>query len=111
MYQYKATVINVVDGDTVDAIINLGFNISVKLRFRLFGINTPEMHKDTMVQAMTSKVRVEQLLLNKECIANTYKPDKYGRWLADFIVIDSAGTTINVNKILVYEGLAVEYLV
>jgi len=111
MYQYKATVVNVVDGDTVDAVIDLGFHISVKIRFRLFGINTPEMHKDTLVQAKAAKARVEALLLNKECMADTYKPDKYGRWLANFIVVDSTGNAINVNQILIQEGLAVEYLV
>ena len=109
MYKYKATVVNVVDGDTVDAVINLGFHTSIKLRFRLFGINTPEMHKDTIVQANAAKVRVEELLLNKECIADTFKPDKYGRWLANFTVVNSTGTTINVNETLIKEGLAIQY--
>lgn len=110
MYQYKVKVLNVVDGDTVDGIIDLGFNISFKMRFRLYGINTPEMHVATMDKAKLAKARVEGLLLNKECVADTYKPDKYGRWLAAFTVVDSAGVSVNVNQTLVKEGLAVEYM-
>ena len=43
-YQYKAEVVRVVDGDTVDVLIDLGLNVFTKERIRLFGINTPETY-------------------------------------------------------------------
>lgn len=43
-FVYKATITNIVDGDTVDAIVDLGFNVQTKIRFRLNGIDTPEMN-------------------------------------------------------------------
>ena len=42
MYKYNAKLIRVIDGDTVDALIDLGFNVWVKKRIRLYGINAPE---------------------------------------------------------------------
>jgi micrococcal nuclease len=111
MYQYKGTVTNVVDGDTVDATIELGFYVSLKLRFRLYGINAPEMKKDTLEAGKATKARVEELLLNKICTIDTYKPDKYGRWLAVFNVQTPHGMElVNVNQTLVMEKLAVTYM-
>lgn len=110
MYQYKGTVTNVVDGDTVDVTLEVGFYISLKLRFRLYGINTPELRTTTMTEGLASKARVSELLLNKTCVIDTYKPDKYGRWLGVFHVTDASGADINVNKTLIAEGLAVPYM-
>jgi micrococcal nuclease len=42
MYEYKCEVIRVVDGDTIDVIIDCGFSILHKIRVRLYGIDTPE---------------------------------------------------------------------
>jgi micrococcal nuclease len=42
MYTYEAKVVRVVDGDTIDALIDLGFDIHKKIRIRMVGINTPE---------------------------------------------------------------------
>jgi len=42
VYKYNAKLIRVIDGDTIDALIDLGFNVWVKKRIRLYGINTPE---------------------------------------------------------------------
>jgi micrococcal nuclease len=104
---YDATIVNIVDGDTVDAVIDLGFSLTMKLRLRFYGIDTQEMNdKDPVLreQAQRAKASVSDRILNKQVVLETYKPDKYGRYLAD---IYYAGA--HLNKELVTEGLAVEY--
>lgn len=106
-YNYKAKITRIVDGDTVDAIVDLGFTVSVNVRFRLYGIDTMELtDKDPVKRnlAMEAKLRLISLVEGKEVMLKSYKTDKYGRWLAE-IFLD--GTSI--NKMLLSEGLAVEY--
>ena len=94
MYVYKAKLDRVVDGDTVDANIDLGFDISINKRIRLAGIDTPETrtrNKEEKVKGLASKSRLIELL-------------KDGRVLGTLHVDD-----ININKTLVKEGFAVEY--
>ena len=69
MYDYKAKLLRVVDGDTVDAEIDLGFDVSVKKRIRLVGINTPECRtRDLKEKALglAAKDRVKAILLRSE---------------------------------------------
>ena len=106
-YVYNALITNVVDGDTVDAIICLGFNVTYTVRFRLKGINTPEMNDTNPTlreAAKAAKQRVTDLLLNKYVTLRSSKPDKYGRWLADIYVGDQT-----VSEILLKEGHALPY--
>ncbi len=108
MYQYKAKIINVVDGDTVDAEVDLGFTVWVKVRFRLYGIDTPEVNSKNPLErqkAQEAKQFVEERLLNQTRIIQTYKTDKYGRWLAE-IFIDG---DLSINEALLNEGLASDY--
>ena len=60
MYEYRAKVDRVVDGDTVDFIVDLGFKISFKIRTRLAGVNTPERGRADFKKAT---VMLENLLL------------------------------------------------
>ena len=65
MYVYKAKLDRVVDGDTVDANIDLGFDISINKRIRLAGIDTPETrtrNKEEKVKGLASKSRLIELL-------------------------------------------------
>ena len=106
-YVYKAKIINVVDGDTVDAIIDLGFGVSFNTRLRLSGIDTMETNdKDATKKALglKAKERVKELLTNKDVTLQSFKEDKYGRYLAEIYVND-----IQVNQLLINEGLAVPY--
>jgi len=106
-YVYKAKIINVVDGDTVDAIIDLGFGVSFNTRLRLAGIDTMETNdKDAAKKALglKAKERVKELLTNKDVTLQSFKEDKYGRYLAEIYVND-----IQVNQSLINEGLAVPY--
>lgn len=109
MYEYAATVTSVVDGDTVDAHIDLGFYVGLQLRFRLEGINTPEMtSKDPAerVRALAAKERLKVLVLGKRVVIRTKKDrqEKYGRYLAT-ILADG----VDVVPLLIAEGLGVSY--
>lgn len=115
MYTYKATLIRVIDGDTIDAEINLGFNVIVKQRIRLYGIKTPESKStDLSIKelGLSAKARLIELLSRKfivETVMN--KRGKIGRVLG--IVYFSSNNDdnydININDILVNEGFAEAY--
>ena len=81
MYEYKAKCINVVDGDTFDFIVELGFHIQTKIRVRLAGINTPEIRGTEKEDGLRIKRYVEDILLNKEVTLRTEKTGKFGRWI------------------------------
>lgn len=102
-YIYTATVLNVVDGDTIDAMVDLGFRSSVRLRFRLFGINAPETRGEQRPDGLKSKDWLKERISNKEIIINTHKDHtgKYGRYLAT-IWLDGK----SVNQEMVELGLA-----
>ena len=111
MYQYKAKLLKVVDGDTVDALIDCGFSTFKKERIRLYGINTPECRtrdKEEKKRGLAAKARLKELIKeNKnEFIVETRidKKGKFGRILGDFIVDDRRATDI-----LIEEGHAVAY--
>ena len=103
MYNYKAVVLNVVDGDTIDVEIDLGFKVSTKQRIRLAGIDTPERGQNGYHEA---KDRVTQLVLGREVLLTTYKVSKFGYYLGLVVLAD---TGESVNTILIQENLAKVY--
>ncbi|MBN1985149.1 MAG: thermonuclease family protein [Prolixibacteraceae bacterium] len=111
MYQYKATVKRIVDGDTLDIIIDLGFKITTNQRIRLAHINTPEtfnVKKDSeeYKKGIEAKIFVEQRVAenNFEAIIETDKDvGKYGRYIATVRLADKE---ITLNDELVKMGLA-----
>lgn len=106
MYEYRATILKVIDGDTVDVAIDLGLRIITQQRIRLYGINAPEM---TTEDGPRAKKRLGELLpIGAEVVLRTRKDkrEKYGRYLGIFI--DAEGH--EVNQRMVQEGLAKEYL-
>ena len=109
-YIYRAKLINVVDGDTVDLAVDVGFRVSITDRFRLLGINAPEMHGTSSPAGKEAKAALASMLAGVETLTiKTHKgQDKYGRWLAD-IYVNTDGGELLVNKIMVVEGHAVEY--
>ena len=111
LYHYSATVTRVVDGDTVDVLVDLGFDIYAKQRVRLYGINTPECRTRDLVEkaaGLKAKARLKCLLHENKnkCIIETRldKKGKYGRVLG-VLHIDKT----NLNKTLVAEGHAKRY--
>lgn len=106
-YFYEAKVINVVDGDTIDCLVDLGFYVSVEMRFRLNGVDTAELHsKDEAKRALAKQAKdfVTSTILDKEVLLQTFKQDKYGRYLCEVFIGDNS-----VNRRLIEMGLAESY--
>tara|TARA_E500000178_G_scaffold340535_1_gene383348 strand:+ start:432 stop:845 length:414 start_codon:yes stop_codon:yes gene_type:complete len=109
MYIYNAQLTRVVDGDTIDASVDLGFDTWKKVRIRLVGINAPESRTRDLEEkkrGLATKERVIKLLEENKnkFILHSQGVGKYGRCLGE-IYLDN----INLNKQLVSEGLAEEY--
>ena len=121
MYEYKAIVERVVDGDTIDVIIDLGFKTWKKVRVRMEGINTPESRTRDLEEkkrGLAAKDRLVEILKynNNECTLKVSGVGKFGRAIASVYVdtlspasSKSSMTEINVNKQLIEEGHAVAY--
>lgn len=114
MYQYKAKLIRVVDGDTVDALIDCGFSTFKKERIRLYGIDAPESRtrdKAEKKRGLAAKARLKELIKEgkNEFIVETSidKKGKYGRLLGELFNLSDADTSY--NQTLVKEGHATEY--
>lgn len=110
-YIFKATCTNVVDGDTIDCTIDVGFKMTTKQRLRLHGINAAEMHaKDPEERALAKQAKdfLLDLLLNEQVYIQTYKSDSFGRYLAKVMlpVADKPGEFYLVNDTLLDLKLA-----
>ena len=116
MYEYSCIVERVVDGDTVDVFIDLGFSIWIKERVRLYGIDTPETRTKDLREkkfGLLAKARVEELIpKGSEQLIVTFKDTgKYGRTLANFILPgrDYYKLRNSLTTTLINEFLAVNY--
>ena len=106
IYQYRAHVVSVYDGDTLRADVDLGFFTWVKNeQFRLARINTPEVRGDTREDGLRSRDRLRELVLDQDIVIETEKKGKFGRYIAE-IFLDTEDGLVNVNDRLVDEGLA-----
>jgi len=111
MYEYGCKVTRVVDGDTVDIIIDCGFSILHKCRVRLYGIDTPESRtrdKDEKVRGKLAAKFLQDAIDNgKKVVLRSKLKDskgKYGRVLGE-IIVDG----ININVAMIENYLAVAY--
>lgn len=129
MYEYKASVKRVVDGDTIDMVVDMGFYMTATLRFRVLGINTPELRRGTPAEkakGREAKDRVwdlcEEARIHKgdySIVIRTEKADSFGRWLAEVwlpaglpsvpLTEDANTGMVSLGEILLYEKLAVPY--
>jgi len=114
MYEYRVNILKIIDGDTVDVDIDLGFGVWLRNeRVRIMGIDTPESRTSDKVEkvfGLAAKNRLKQLL-GKTAILQTQVSKngedlkgKFGRILGDFVVGDST-----VTKIMIDEGHCVPY--
>ena len=112
MYQYKIKKINkIVDGDTFDLDIDLGFGITISHRVRLKGINAAETRTLDLEEKSKGLVAKEwlkkELSREGEWIIETTKEDKYGRYLGTLYCV---GDSVTVNERMLNEGIAEPYL-
>jgi len=112
MYQYKIKKINrVIDGDTVDLDIDLGFGITIKQRVRLKGINAAEtrtLNSEEKDKGLVAKEWLKKELSREgEWIIETTKEDKYGRILGTLYFV---GDPVTVNERMLNEGIAQPYM-
>lgn len=100
MYEYNAVITKIVDGDTVYASVDLGFNIKIIQCFRLSRVNAPELNT---MEGKQAKIYLETNILNKEVVIKTIKDrkDKYGRFLAEIFL-----KGLCVNDFIVCQGFA-----
>lgn len=106
MYEYRATVIRVVDGDTVDLRVDLGFDVALNQRYRLSGIDAPERGKAGGTEA--TAWLTEKLSTRAEIIVKTSKDsrEKYGRYLAEIYLL---GDATSLNQQMIEAGHARAY--
>lgn len=121
MYEYKCKILKIIDGDTVDVDIDLGFGVWLRNeRIRINGIDTPESRTRDKVEkvfGLAAKERLTQLLSSDNIVLKTYSAKngedmkgKFGRILGDFEVYDALNDRWTyVSNVLVLEGHAVEY--
>ena len=93
MYEYKARVGRIVDGDTVDLYVDLGFNITTKIRGRLINVDTPERGHEDWHEATAKCAELLRAVSDvkfenepdEQCwvVVKTAKTGKFGRWLVD----------------------------
>lgn len=112
MYQYKIKKITrIVDGDTVDLDIDLGFGITISHRVRLKGINAPEtktLDLEEKNKGIQARLWLEkELSRSGEWIIETTKEDKYGRMLGTLYLV---GDPVTVNERMLNEGIAKPFM-
>ncbi len=111
-FTYKAEVTRVVDGDTIDVELDLGFSILMRARVRLLGIDTPESRTRDLEEkkrGLAAKDRVKCLLEECDHIElKSHGVGKYGRCLGE-ISLPIDGELCSLNQLLISEGHAVAY--
>lgn len=106
LYTFRAFCTNVVDGDTADFVIDVGFKLTTEQRVRFLGVNTPERNQTGYKEA-TEFTR--NTLLDKDVFIQTYKADSFGRYLADIYYENKDGEIIHLNQELLDLKLAVPF--
>jgi len=122
VYYYKAHVVKVIDGDTVELQIDLGFGITKTFKARLWGINTPETRSKDLQEkerGHAAMFRLEKWLadnapgnnvLIKSHDGKQLKQEKYGRWLVEVYSTSSGALSGSLNDLLVQEGYAIKFM-
>ena len=116
-YIYRAKLDRVVDGDTVDALIDVGFDIWFKKRIRFMGLDTWESRTRDLEEKKKGKLakeRTRQLLEEVSSKPGYFRIKshglgKYGRVLGELFIMDGAGKQISINETLISEGHAYVY--
>jgi len=117
MFKYNAEIVRVIDGDTVVAMVDLGFSTWTKSTIRFYGINCPESRTRDLEEksrGLAAKGRLLELLESNDnkFILQSHGIGKYGRCLGTLLVPVSPESKelLDINMTLVNEGHAVEYM-
>ena len=116
-YIYRGKLERVVDGDTIDALIDVGFDIWIKKRIRYSGIDTWESRTRNLeekAKGLEAKARNKELLMEVSSKSGYFRlksfgVGKYGRVLGEIYIEDKEGKQYNINKTLISEGHAYKY--
>ena len=126
-FEYNATLVRVLDGDTIDCYIDLGFDLKIKKRVRYMGIDTWESrtrNKEEKIKGLAAKARNKELLEAGTFKIVSYGTGKFGRVLGEiFVSPDAVGENavipesvdrnkdglVSINDILIAEGHAYDY--
>jgi len=109
LYNYKAYIASVYDGDTCTADIDLGLGVYVKgEKLRLSRINAPEVRGEERPMGLLSRDFLREKIDGKQVIIQTIKDKKgkYGRYLAEILLDDGNDNIVNINDLLVESGFA-----
>ena len=111
MYQYICTVTKIIDGDTLDVDIDLGFSVKLtKQRIRMLGIDTPESRTRNLEEkkrGLLSKAYLaSKCPVGSRVKLTSHDKGKFGRILGEIFEMESE---VSINKIMCDEGYAVEY--
>ena len=116
-YIYRGKLERVVDGDTIDALIDVGFDIWIKKRIRYSGIDTWESRTRDLAEkakGLEAKARNKALLMEVSSKSGYFRlkshgVGKYGRVLGEIFIEDAEGKQYNINETLISEGHAYIY--
>ena len=113
-FEYNATLIKVLDGDTIDCWIDLGFDLKIKKRVRYMGIDTWESRTRDLEEkkkGLAAKARNKELLESGTFKLVSHGTGKFGRVLGEVFIeiLEPARRLESVNQILIDEGHAYEY--
>ncbi len=100
LFTYRATIVRVIDGDTVVADVDLGFDVTIRRTFRLHGIDAPELRGVTASDGQRAKSHLTMLIESHSPLTiKTFKDktEKYGRYLVN--LIGMGGVDINMRMI------------
>ena len=115
MYIYKCTVTKIIDGDTIDVDIHLGFDVVLtKQRIRLMGIDTPESRTRNLEEKarglLSKQYMIDKCPVGSSITLKSLDRGKFGRILGEIWEADVDSTTVEpLNKRMITDGFAVEY--
>lgn len=107
--EYNAKLVKVIDGDTFDLMVDHGFRIYSKIRFRLIKVDTPELNSSDEVERKAA-IRAMNFVegqfrqYGNSCRIYSHKTGTFNRWLADVYFIDDIGRRICLRKLLLETG-------
>lgn len=107
-FHYSAKLAKVVDGDTIDVVVDLGFKLSMHMRLRLARLNAPEVRGEEKKAGLETKRQLKENI-TKNLIISTHKTGKYGRYVAE-VWAGKNDRWVNVNDWLLETGLASPYV-